>query len=161
MYGKGLTIYFPANKSLLKGYLEVVRQAMYHLSQIDPTRRDALPIDDSADGVYATLFTDKILYYNPKDVAVTKTVKIPAALFAQWKNQVATPLENAWTLKIEAHGISAIYLNPPPQELLFECEAFTGLGTLKPFVRPRLQSRRGRKRGTADSGNRDCHQVQG
>ncbi len=136
LYGKGLTIYFPANKSLLKGYLEVVRQAMYHLSQIDPTRRDALPVDDNADGIYATLFTDKILYYNPKDTAVTKTVKIPAANFAQWKNQIATPTENAWTLKLEPHSITPIYLNPPPQELLFECEAFTGLGTLKPIAAP-------------------------
>ncbi len=136
LYGKGLTIYFPANKSLLKGYIEVVHQAMDHLSQIDPARRDALPIDDVADGVYATLFSDKILYYNPKDTPVTKTVKIPEEAFAAWKDQVAAPTENAWTLKMEPHSISAIYLASPPQELLFECEAFTGLGALKPSNAP-------------------------
>ena len=153
LYGKGLTIYFPANKSLLKGYLEVVRQAMYHLSQIDPTRKDDLPIDDSADGVYATLFSDKILYYNPKDTAVTKTLKISASDFAAWKNQVATPNENSWTLKIEPHGIGAIYLNPPPQELLFECEAFTGLGAIKPIVAPDCSPGEGASAVRITSGN--------
>jgi hypothetical protein len=136
LYGKGLTIYFPANKSLLKGYIEVVHQAMNHLSQIDPSRRDALPIDDTADGVYATLFSDKILFYNPKDTPVTKTVKIPAEAFAAWKEQVATPTENAWSLKMEPHSISAIYLSPPAQELLYECEDFKGLGALKPSASP-------------------------
>ena len=132
LYGKGMTIYFPANRSLLKGYIEVVRRAVYHLSAIDPARRDALPIGDTNDGVYATLFTDKILYYNSKDAAVTKKVTIPAEAFAAWRNEVAVPTENTWTLKMEPHSISAIYLTPPAQELLFECEAFTELGTLKP-----------------------------
>lgn len=79
-FGKGLTIYYPANRKLLKGYFEVIRRAIYRLSTIDPDRRDALPIDDAQDGVYATLFPDKILYYNATDKPVTKTVKIPAEI---------------------------------------------------------------------------------
>ena len=137
LYGKGLTIYFPANKSLLKGYIEVVHQAMNHLSLIDPSRRDALPIDDVSDGVYATLFSDKILYYNPKDTPVTKTVKLSAAAFEAVKEIAASPTEGiSQTLKMEPHSISAIYLTPPPQELLFECEAFTGVGALKAISAP-------------------------
>ena len=135
-YGKGLTIYFPANRQLLKGYLEVVRHTIYHLSDIDPGRRNALPIDNAMDGVYATLFTDKILYYNPKDTPVTKTVTIPAEAFAAWADEVATPSETSWKLTLEPHSIGAIYFTPPPQELLFECEKFTQLGSLRPLSAP-------------------------
>lgn len=132
IYGKGLTIYFPANRQLLKGYVEVLRRAIYHLSSIDPARRDALRVDDDNDGVYATLLTDKVLYYNPKDSAVTKKVSIPAAAFAAWKGEVAIPTDTNWTLKLEPHSIGAIYFTPPSQELLYECEKFTDLGGLKP-----------------------------
>jgi len=136
--GKGLTIYFPANKKLLKGYFEVLRQAIYHLSEIDPMsdRRDALPIDDAADGVYATLFTDKILYYNPLDTKVTKKVTLPAKTLAAWKGEVAIPKENSWTLSLEPHSIKALYLKPEPQELPFDCEEFLDLGGAKTLADP-------------------------
>lgn len=138
LYGKGMTIYFPAQKRLLKGYMEVLRRAIYHLSEIDTStgRRDALPIDDAPDGVYATLFTDKILYYNPKDTKVVKKVTIPAAAFAAWKGEVTIPDETSWTLTLEPHSIQAIYFSPEPQELLFECEKFTDLGNAKPETNP-------------------------
>ena len=126
-YGKGLTIYFPATKTLLKGYLEVIRQATHHLSEIEAGRRDALPVDAAQDGVYATLFTDKILYYNSRDSAITKTVRIPAEAWRAWKGEVAIPAQTEWKLALEPHGIGAIYLTPPPIEALFECEAFTDL----------------------------------
>src|SRR5579884_3901355 len=132
-YGRGLTIYFPANRQLLKGYIEVVRRAIYHLSEIDPGRKDALPVDNAMDGVYATLFTDKVLYYNPKDVPVTKTVTIPPEAFAAWADQVVTPEENTWKLTLEPHSIGAITFTPPPQELLFECEKFLQLGGHRPL----------------------------
>lgn len=137
LYGKGLTIYFPANKSLLKGYIEVVRQAMNHLSSIDPERRDALPIDDVADGVYATLFTDKILFYNPKDTVVTKSLNIPIEAFDPWKDRIDVPAKGLQqTLKIEPHSIAAVYFHAPSQELVFECEGFTALGGLKTLASP-------------------------
>ena len=126
-YGKGLTIYFPATKSLLKGYLEVIRQAAYHLSAIEAGRRDALPVDAAQDGVFATLFTDKILYYNSRDTPIMKTVKIPAEAWEAWRGEVAIPAQTEWKLTLGPHDIGAIYLTPPPQELLFECEGFTDL----------------------------------
>ncbi len=133
-YGKGLTIYFPANRQLLKGYIEVLRRVIYHLSMIEPGRRDAMPIDDAFDGVYATLFTDKILYYNPKDTAVTKIITVPAEVFEQWRGEVAIPSDTTWKLTIEPHGIGAVNFTRPPQELLFECEKFTDVGLLKPSI---------------------------
>jgi hypothetical protein len=130
--GKGLTIYFPANRKLLKGYIEVLRRVIYHLSSLEAGRRNALPIDDDLDGVYATLFTDKILYLNTKDTPVTKTVTIKGETFAAWKGEITIPEKNEWTLTIPPHGIEAIYFAPEPQELLFECEDFKELGSLKP-----------------------------
>lgn len=136
--GKGMTIYFPGQKRLLKGYMEVVRRAIYHLTEIDPgsVRRDALPVDDSNDGIYATLFTDKILYYNPKDTRVTKKVTLPAKTLEDWKSEVVTPRERSWTLTLEPHSIQAIYLTPETQEMLFECEKFTDISAAKPVSSP-------------------------
>ncbi len=135
-YGKGLTIFFPGKRSLLRGYLEVVRRATYNLSDIDPGRRNAIPVDTGQDGVYATLFTDKILYYNSTEMAVTKSVNIPASAFTDWRGEVTIPTESSWKLNMEPHSISAIYLAPPPRELLFECEEFTDTGGGKPLQDP-------------------------
>ena len=138
LHGKGMTIYFPAQKRLLKGYMEVLRRAIYHLSEIDPTsdRRDALPIDDLNDGVYATLFSDKILYYNPRDTRIVKKVSLPAKAFEAWKDEVVVPTEHSWTLTLEPHSIQAIYFAPETKELLFECEKFTDLEPQKPQSNP-------------------------
>jgi hypothetical protein len=134
--GKGVTIYFPATRKLLYGYFEVIRRVVYHLSSIDPTHRDALSVDETDDGIYATLFADKILYYNSRNEKVLKTVKIAPQAFAAWKGDITTPAENTWTLTLEPHSIGAIYFTAPPQELLFECEEFKELGDLKPTVDP-------------------------
>ncbi len=138
LHGKGMTIYFPAQKKLLKGYMEVVRQAIYHLSEIDPTsvRRDALPVDDANDGIYATLFTDRILYYNPKDVRLTRKISIPDKLLDAWKDEIVVPQEHSWTVTLEPHSMQAIFFAPDPQELLFECEKFTELEGSKPAANP-------------------------
>ncbi len=131
-YGKGLTIYFPATRRLMRGYLAVLNQVIYHLSEIDPDMRDALPIDGESDGVYATLFPDKILYFNSTDQTVTEHVAITPAEFSAWKGTVDTPSVNSWTLVMAPHSIHGIYFKPAPQELLYQCEGFTNPGGLKP-----------------------------
>ena len=123
-YGKGLTIFFPAQRTLIKAYLEVIRRTVYNLSGIEAGRRDALAVDNAFDNVYATLFTDKVLFYNATDKEVTKTVSLPPEAFGAWEGQVATPAEATWKVTLEPHSIGAIYFTPPPQELLFECEKF-------------------------------------
>ncbi len=130
-YGKGLTVYFPATRQLMRGYLAVLNQVIYHLSEIDPDMRDALPIDGESDGVYATLFPDKILYYNSTDQSVTEHFSITPAQFAAWKNSVDTPDVNSWTLVMAPHSIRGVYFKPSPQELLYQCEGFTNPGGLK------------------------------
>jgi hypothetical protein len=134
--GKGLTIYFPANKRLLKGYIEVLRRAIYRLSDIEPGRTDALPIDDALDGLYATLFTDQILYYNSRDKAVTKTIHLDADKLEAWKGQIVMPKETSWTITVPAHGIEAVRFTPASDELVFECEEFLDLNGLKPIAAP-------------------------
>jgi hypothetical protein len=132
--GKGLTIYFPASKRLLKGYIEVLRRAIYHLSDIEAGRLDALPIDDALDGLYATLFTDQILFYNSRDKAVTRSLRLDPDQLDAWKGQIVMPKESSWTVTVPPHGIEAIRFTPGPEELVFECEEFLRLNGLKPLV---------------------------
>ena len=47
-------------------YCELLRDVVYNLSALDPTKQDALAVADSWDGVYATCFQGgKVLLYNP------------------------------------------------------------------------------------------------
>lgn len=133
-YGSGLTVYFPATRQLLKGYIEVLRRAIYSLSSFETGRRNALPIDNAGDGVYATLFTDKILLYNSRDTSVQKTIALPPEAFAAWRGEVAAPAESTWKLSLEPHSITMIPFTLQPQELLFECEKFLESSGAKPLV---------------------------
>jgi hypothetical protein len=142
-YGKGLTVYFPANRKLIRGYMEVVRRAVYNLSSIFPGHRNAIQTGLDHDGVYSTLFTDRILYYNSTDAAVSKTLTIPASAFASWRGEVATPTETTWHVTVEPHAISMISLVPLPQELLLECEKFSDLAGIKPWNTPDCSPGRG------------------
>ena len=127
-YGNGWTVFFPATKSKLTGYEEVVRFLTYHLSRLDPTKRDAIPVNNHWNGVYATLFTDKALYYNPTDKPVTVSFSLTPQLIGEWENTITIPTQPIQPITIQPNGIGAIYFTPPPQELLFQCEKFTDLG---------------------------------
>lgn len=142
-YGKGLTIFFPATRTLIKSYLEVIRRTVYNLSTIEAGRRDALPADNVFDNVYATLFTDKVLFYNATDKEITKTVNLPPELFAAWRGEVAIPMETSWKVTLEPHSIGAISFNPPAQELLFECEKFLELNNMPMVANARCSPGRG------------------
>lgn len=139
-FGKGMTIYFPATRKLLKGYIELIRRAVYYLNAIEPGRLTALNIDNEQDGVYATLFTDYILYYNSTDKPITKTLKFSQEMLDSWKESVGTPNINTWTITIPPHGIEGAYFRSEPLELRYECEEFTQLASLRllsdPFSSP-------------------------
>lgn len=135
-YGQGLTIYFPATRALLRGYVQMIAQADYHLDSIEPGRKNALDVEGEPDGVYATLFHDKILYYNPQDREVDKQVSLDDDDLSEWKGQVDTPLEKSWTVRLPPQSIQTVWLSAPPQELLYECEGFTNLNGLKPEHAP-------------------------
>jgi hypothetical protein len=125
--GKGWTVFFPARRTQLAGYYEVVRYLTYNLSDLDSSKRDAVAVDNAWDGVYATLFTDKILYYNPNKVAVARTIVLPASVTGGRSED-----RNTYNLSLEPGTITPIFLETPPQDVLLQCESFTRLGALKP-----------------------------
>lgn len=129
--GKGWSIYFPGRRAQLAGYLEAVRYLCYHLSDLAPGTRDAIPVDDAWDGVYATLMTDKVLYLNEGPRDVPRTVILSPASMAAWPN-VQAPTENTHQLTVTANSIVGLNLAPPQPEMLLECEGFLDLGALKP-----------------------------
>ncbi len=135
--GRGWTIYFPAKKDQLRAYCEVVRYATYHLSDLDTSKKDAIAIDDAWDGVYATLCTDKAVYYNPTQRRVFRTIVLsPSALAAN--REVVRLSRFTHELTLEPRSISVIPFTPAPAELLLQCEKFTILGSIKPQPGPQF-----------------------
>ena len=53
-------------------YYELLRDLAYRLSLFDPTKDDALSVNDQWNGVYSTVFEGgKLLLYNPTDKEVS------------------------------------------------------------------------------------------
>lgn len=130
-YGKGWTVYYPATRRSIQGYYEVVRYLTYHLSDLDPTKHDALPVDDAWDGVYGTLLTRGILYYNPTMQTVTRNIVLPQEVFRYYP-EVVKPSRFNFTVMLDPHSITFVPFDAPVQELLLQCEKFTELGRLRP-----------------------------
>jgi hypothetical protein len=131
--GRGWTVYCPVRRQQLPTYYEVVRYLAYHLSDLDATKKDAISVDNAWDGIYATLLSDKILYYNPRDAAVTRSIVLPPAAFSG-RTDLVTPAAFNHTVALEPNSIGAIYFEAPPQEMLYQCEGFRSLGSLKPVT---------------------------
>lgn len=129
--GLGWTIYFPARKDQLAAYCEVVRYAAYHLSDLDPQKQDAIVVDDAWDGVYATLCTDKIVYYNPGPRQVLRTIVLSPSAFSE-QREVEKPSRLTHELTLDPASIAVVPFTKPPTEMLLQCEKFTLLGELKP-----------------------------
>ena len=129
--GSGWTIYFPARKEQLPAYYEAVRYAVYHLSDLDAKKQDAIVIDDAWDGVYASLCTDKAIYYNPGPNRALRTIVLSPSAFAG-RADIGKPTSLTHELTLEPASISVIPFGRTPQELLLQCEKFTSLGELKP-----------------------------
>lgn len=132
-YGKGWTVYFPGRRQQLASYYEVIRALTYHLSDLDSTKRDALAMDDAWDGIYATQFGNKALYYNPTATAVKRTVTLPATVDLS-RTDSAPTAPGPVTLDLPPNSITPLYFDAPPEEMLFQCEGFKDLGALKPLT---------------------------
>jgi len=129
--GGGWTIYFPAKKEHLRGYYEVVRYAAYNLPDLDPAKRGAMAVDNAWDGVYATLCTDKVVYYNATSRRVLRTIVLsPSAMSAY--PEVVRPRSFTHELTMEPNSLTVVPLKDLPTELLLQCEKFTNLRDLKP-----------------------------
>lgn len=130
--GRGWTVFYPARKTRLRGYYEVIRYLTYHLSELDRTKRDALAVDDQWDGVYATLLTDKVIYFNPTKVAMNRTISLPAAAVAAQPDMRVRPAFTSFNVNVEVGGIAVLPFEPAPVEMLYQCEAFRTLNGLQP-----------------------------
>ena len=126
--GKGWCVFVPVRRAKdgISAYLEVLRRLVYRLSELPPAGRNAPPIDDAEDGVYTVLHTDRILFYNSTQLAVTRELNLHANAFS------ATPLvQNApagtFRVQIPPRSIASLPFTAPPQELLLQCEQFTDL----------------------------------
>lgn len=132
-FGRGWTVYYPARRNRLRSYYEVVRYLTYHLSELDSTKRDALPIDDAWDGLYGTLLSDKVAYYNPTGMAINRTISLVAASVASQPDLRVRPTFSSYTVNVEPNGIALLSFDAPAQELLFQCEGFRTLNGVKPI----------------------------
>jgi hypothetical protein len=62
--GQGLVVFFPGRRDQWKSYISVVRHAVFRLSSIAAERKNAPPLDDTADGVFTVDLGDRIALYN-------------------------------------------------------------------------------------------------
>jgi hypothetical protein len=125
--GQGWTVYFPASRAQLPGYYEVVRMLTYHAEELDPGLKSAIPVDDNWDGVYATLFFDRVLYYNSSSEPSKRSVTFTPRMF-EGRRDVQEPAEMTQTLTVEPRSIGVLWLAPPEPEVLLQCEKFLELG---------------------------------
>lgn len=124
-YGQGWSVFYPGTRSSLRGYMEVVRFLTYHLSELDPARHDAVPVDNAWDGVYATLQTDRVLLYNPGKAVVSRRIRVPSGATA-----AGHALRNV-NVKIEPVSLASVPLGTEPVEMLLQCERFVAPAGLR------------------------------
>jgi hypothetical protein len=72
-HGKGWVIVEAGGDHAM--FVELVRDAAYNLSKLDPTKADAPEVDTGWDGVYSTLLANgEVILYNFTSEPRTKTV---------------------------------------------------------------------------------------
>lgn len=73
--GKGYGIYYAGTWESKKGYYELLRDAAYNLSALDPSFKNAVEVDKDWDGVYCTLLpSNEVIVYNQNTTPVTKVI---------------------------------------------------------------------------------------
>jgi len=107
--GRGMVIQLPVKGDQTDLLVEGVARAVYHLSDFDKSFRNAPLIDDIADGTAATLFADRILFFNWKDEEITKHIAFRPE---DWAKRARKPEKMEFDLKIAPHSIEAVMLRP-------------------------------------------------
>lgn len=130
--GRGWTVYFPAQRSQLAGYYEVIRYLTYQLTDLDPALADAIAIDNAWDGVYGTLCTDRAVYYNPGKAQRFRTVVLSPSAFDAHR-EVIRPSSFTHELTFAPESITVKPFGSVPEELLLQCEKFTDLESHNPL----------------------------
>lgn len=135
--GKGLCVFVPVRRAQdgISAYIEVLRRLVYRLSDFSLSSRNAPPVDDTEDGVFTALLTDRILFYNSTEQPVTRELRLNREMFSaypQVQNLPASPVR----VQIPARGIAVVPFGEQPKELLLQCEGFTDLRGQKRLAQP-------------------------
>lgn len=107
--GKGCVIVVPAEKGDENRFALLAADLAHNLSKYFPGKRNVAQVDDAIDGVSATLFADRILYLNPNDKPIEKTVRLRKSDFPA-DVRSGRPESFGYTLKLQPHSIAHIQL---------------------------------------------------
>ena len=106
--GKGVIFTFPLGTDLVGG-ADKLAEIAHNLSKFISTADDVPMIDDAADGITATLFKERILYLNPTDNEVKKTIRLRESDFP-FNGRTGRPEKWTYTIKMMPHSIESIFL---------------------------------------------------
>lgn len=81
----------------------------YRMSDLDPSRANAMLIDEERDGVVTTVFADRVLFYNGTGTMVRKTLRFRESDFPPGGPQ---PPDRDMEVIIPAHRIRAVVWGP-------------------------------------------------
>jgi hypothetical protein len=68
--------YAPDRSENTYAYQQLLRELIYNRTALDPQQRNAVNANGDSDGVQATLFDDSVLYLNPTDKRINKSVTV-------------------------------------------------------------------------------------
>ena len=107
--GKGCVIMATADQTSEDRFAEFAAAIAYNLSKRSPGVQNIPMLDETADGVSATLFADRILYLNPSDKIIEKVIILRKSDFPA-NGRTGRPERFAHILKLEPHSIGQIDL---------------------------------------------------
>lgn len=105
--GKGYVVALPGGPERIRDQVGVVAELHDNLASFLPGARNGRRIDTAFDGIIATLFTERILYYNPTDNPIAKEVVLRPEDFG---GDVGKPATYLVRLEIGPHSIVDIPL---------------------------------------------------
>ena len=105
--GNGLVIRADAQPDNSASMARIVARVAYHLSDIAPGFSNAPLVDAEPDSVVATLFPDRILYYNGTDKKITKHISLREE---DWAKRAKRPERLSYDLTLAPHSMLAIML---------------------------------------------------
>jgi hypothetical protein len=109
--GKGITVVGP-DKNLFQ-FCWLINQILHQTKELDPSLQSAVAIDPGWDGVQATLFRDRILYYNPTGETIQKQIRLRPEDFRA-RPQLVAPGQTDHTLTLQPYSLQMISLKNEP-----------------------------------------------
>jgi hypothetical protein len=105
--GKGYVLVLPGGPSAMRAHAELVAGLHDELSAFLPGARNGRRVYPDFDGIRASVFSDRILYYNPTDRSISKDITLRAADFG---GNVGRPERLSFSLDLPAHSIVSLPL---------------------------------------------------